>query len=247
MDKVVNTLNTVSVITVCFNNKDGLEQTIRSVVAQNYAQIELIVIDGGSNDGTEQMAYRYRDIISIYISEPDKGIYDAINKGIRLATKKWIVCMNAGDVFASDTVLNEIFDRDIPAGKQFIYSDYAEKDKYGKILVKTSDRNRGLVFHQSSIYCRSLHAEYGYYIVTNPYTVSDLMFFLAIPEDLYLKVGTIISLSDTSGVSRQGLWCARNAMCMRIVYGMENMHIAYLKYLKYIITGALRKIITVKS
>lgn len=61
-----------------------------------------------------------------------------------------------------------------------------------------------------------------------------------------MKVDTVISLSDTSGISRQGLWCARNALCMRVVYGIENMHIAYVKYWKYILTVILRKITRIK-
>lgn len=242
MDKIGNTVQTVSVVTVCFNNREGLERTIKSFAAQDYAGKELIIVDGGSNDGTLKTIQRNKDIIGRFTSEPDNGIYDAINKGIKLATGEWIVCMNAGDVFASDTVLNDVLGKDIPKDKHFIYSDYAESNADGKITVKPSDRKRGLVFHQSAIYRRSLHNEYGYYTVTRPYTVSDLMFFLAVPERLYMKVDTVISLSDTSGVSRQGLWCARNAMCIRIVYGMENMHVAYLKYWKYILTGLLKKI-----
>lgn len=238
--------HTISVVTVCFNNKEGLERTLKSFFAQDYVQKEIVVVDGGSRDGTEQMVRQYKNIIDIFICEPDNGIYDAINKGIRRASGKWIVCMNAGDIFASDTVLSEVFSRDIPEDKKFLYSDYAESDKNGKITVKLSDRKKGLVFHQSAIYRRSLHDEYGYYIVTRPYTVSDLMFFLSVPERYYMKVDTVISLSDTSGVSRQGLWCAKNALCMRIVYGMENMHIAYLKYWKYILTAFLKKITRIK-
>lgn len=241
MDKISSNKNTISIITVCFNNKDGLEKTIKSVAAQDYAFKELIVIDGGSKDGTIELATQYRDIIEVFRSEPDNGIYDAMNKGIRIASGKWIVCMNAGDIFSSDNVLSNVFANDIQEDKQFIYSDYSEMDERGKIRIKLSDRKKGLIFHQSSIYCRSLHKQYGYYVVTHPYTVSDLMFFLSIPEKMYMKVDTVISLSDTKGVSRQGLWCARNAMCMRIVYGIENMHVAYLKYCKYIITVLIKK------
>lgn len=246
MDKINNNIPVISVITVCFNNKDGLEKTLKSFAAQNFSQKEIIVVDGGIHDGTEKTIQRYKNIIDHFICESDNGIYDAINKGIRRASGKWVVCMNAGDIFASDTVLSEILDRDIPGDKQFLYSDYAEIDGHGKITIKPSDRKKGLVFHQSAIYRRSLHDEYGYYTVTRPYTVSDLMFFLAVPERLYMKVDTVISLSDTSGISRQGLWCARNALCMRVVYGIENMHIAYVKYWKYILTVILRKITRIK-
>lgn len=142
MDKINNNIPVISVITVCFNNKDGLEKTLKSFAAQNFSQKEIIVVDGGSHDGTEKTIQRYKNIIDHFICESDNGIYDAINKGIRRASGKWVVCMNAGDIFASDTVLSEILDRDIPGDKQFLYSDYAEIDGHGKITIKPSDRKK---------------------------------------------------------------------------------------------------------
>ena len=245
MDKI-NNKHSISVVTVCFNNKEGLERTINSYLVQDFVSKEIIVVDGGSNDGTEQVVRQYKNMIDIFISEPDDGIYDAINKGLHKVSGKWVVCLNAGDIFMSNTVLSEIFNHDIPKDKLFIYSDYAERNKSGHIIIKLSDRKRGLIFHQSAIYRRSLHEKYGYYIVTPNYTVSDLMFFLAIPEKFYMKVNTVISLSDTTGISRQGLWCARNALCMRVVYGIENIHLAYLKYWKCKLIAFFSKITSIK-
>lgn len=239
-------METVSIITITYNNAQGLEKTIKSVINQTYKLKEFIIIDGGSTDETKLLASRYKEEINSFTSEPDYGIYDALNKGIRKAKGEWIVCMNAGDLFASNDVLDKVFGKGVPANKSFIYSDYSVLLPNGKIVVKESNRKRGLVFHQSSIYRRSLHYEYGFYIVTKPYTVSDLMFFLAVPEDMYQKTDTVISLSDTEGISNQGLWCARDALCLRIIYGMENIHIAYLKYLKYKMTEMFRSFLPTK-
>lgn len=95
----------LSVITVVYNNVQDIERTIRSVLAQDYPNIEYIIIDGGSNDGTLAVIAKYRGRISTVVSEQDKGIYDAMNKGIRLATGDYLLFMNSGDeIYASDTV-----------------------------------------------------------------------------------------------------------------------------------------------
>ena len=80
------TLPKVSVITVCFNAVKDIEATIQSVISQTYPSLEYIVIDGGSTDGTVDIIHRYADSLTLWISEPDKGTYEAMNKGICLAT-----------------------------------------------------------------------------------------------------------------------------------------------------------------
>jgi len=236
-------METVSIVTVTYNNEKGLERTIWSVMNQTYKYKEFIVVDGGSNDDTKSLVAKYKKHINIFISEPDNGIYDALNKGINLAKGEWIVCMNAGDVFASNVVLDEILSKKISEEIDFIYSDYSMRNEDGSIEIKLSDRERGLVFHQASIYRRTLHEKYGFYVVTKPYTVSDLMFFLAVPKSKYMKTDIIISLSDFNGISYQGLWCARDALCLRVVYGIENIHLAYLKFWKCKIRYFLKKIL----
>ena len=96
----------VSVVTVVFQDPSGLEKTIKSVLAQTYAHLEFIIVDGGSKDETQNILHRYRDRIDVIISEPDNGIYDAMNKGIFLATGEYIVFMNADDSFANDDVVS---------------------------------------------------------------------------------------------------------------------------------------------
>ncbi|WP_119680511.1 glycosyltransferase family 2 protein [Indioceanicola profundi] len=95
----------ISIVTVSFNNLDGLNRTIRSVADQTFRDYELIVVDGGSTDGTRELLDRLRPLVHQAVSEPDKGIYDAMNKGVRMARGEWIIFMNAGDLFADDTVL----------------------------------------------------------------------------------------------------------------------------------------------
>lgn len=98
----------ITVITVCYNAAASIESTILSVLNQTYPNIEYIVIDGGSNDGTVEIIKKYSDRITYWISEPDNGIYNAMNKGIRVATGDYINFMNAGDNFIENDVLSKI-------------------------------------------------------------------------------------------------------------------------------------------
>ena len=98
----------VSVITVCFNSESTIEQTIRSVLTQSYSSIEYIIIDGNSIDQTQEIIQSYQDNISRILIEEDKGIYDAMNKGVRLATGDIICILNSDDVFANDNVVRDV-------------------------------------------------------------------------------------------------------------------------------------------
>ncbi|TRU70542.1 MAG: glycosyltransferase [Microcystis viridis Mv_BB_P_19951000_S69] len=98
----------VTIITVVFNGEKHLEQTIQSVISQTYDNVEYIIIDGGSTDGTVEIIRKYEDKIDYWVSEPDAGISDAMNKGISLATGILINHLHAGDKFAADTTLSSV-------------------------------------------------------------------------------------------------------------------------------------------
>lgn len=98
----------ISIITVCYNSAATIEKTILSVARQTYENIEYIIIDGNSIDTTVSIIERYNDKISKWISEPDKGLYDAMNKGISMATGNIIGILNSDDTFHSSTVIEEI-------------------------------------------------------------------------------------------------------------------------------------------
>lgn len=115
---------TLSIITICYNIKDEIERTCESIVNQTWQDFEWIVVDGGSTDGTVEILKKYQNRINILISEPDKGIYNAMNKGIKLAHAEWLNFMNGGDSFAANDVLGKVFkdkiyDADILYGWQY--------------------------------------------------------------------------------------------------------------------------------
>lgn len=117
--------NKISIITVVRNDKTNIRATINSVLSQTYSNIEYIVIDGASMDGTLDIIREYENQIAELISEPDKGVYDAMNKGTAIATGKWICYMNSGDQFADTDVLYRIFidNKNNVLDKDVIYSD----------------------------------------------------------------------------------------------------------------------------
>lgn len=110
-----------SIITINFNNRDGLRRTIESVVNQTYRDFEYIIIDGGSIDGSVDIIKEYADKIDYWVSEPDKGIYNAMNKGITMAHGEYLNFMNSGDCFFDKERLQKIedlnSDSDIIVGK----------------------------------------------------------------------------------------------------------------------------------
>lgn len=120
----------ITIITINFNNRDGLEKTIKSVITQDYPNLEYIVIDGGSTDGSKELIEQYTDKIDFWVSEPDKGIYNAMNKGVAHATGDYVNFMNSGDCFSSadavSRVMSDASDEDIIVGKVVASDDGRE-------------------------------------------------------------------------------------------------------------------------
>lgn len=98
----------ISIITIVFNRKDLLEITVQSVIGQSYENIEYIIVDGGSTDGTVEVIRQYEDKIDYWVSEPDEGIADAMNKGINLSSGILIAHLHAGDRFVSQDIVSQI-------------------------------------------------------------------------------------------------------------------------------------------
>ncbi|MBL4754827.1 MAG: glycosyltransferase [Flavobacteriales bacterium] len=115
----------VSIITVCFNSVTTIEQTFQSVFSQDYSEVELVVVDGGSTDGTLEIIEKYKEQLGSYISEPDKGIYDAMNKGIGLATGDVIGILNSDDFYASNSIISQVVKKLSEKGIDAVYGDVA--------------------------------------------------------------------------------------------------------------------------
>ena len=113
--------NLVSVITVVYNDVSHIEKTISNVLKQTYPFLEYIVVDGASTDGTLDVIKKYDGKLK-YVSEPDKGIYDAMQKGAQLASGEWILFRNCGDFFFSPDAIEKVFNGYVDKGEDFILS-----------------------------------------------------------------------------------------------------------------------------
>ncbi|MFW2439802.1 MAG: glycosyltransferase family 2 protein [Arenicellales bacterium] len=132
----------VSVITVVYNAVDTIEDTIQSVIKQDHEDIEHIIIDGGSTDGTMDVVNSYRKQLAIVVSEPDKGIYDAMNKGIDLAAGAVVGTLNSDDWYDNNSVISRV----VAAFKKDMELDAV----YGDIIFVTKDKPHGLVRYWES-------------------------------------------------------------------------------------------------
>ena len=210
---------TISIITICYNAASDLEKTIKSVRAQVFNDYEYIIVDGGSKDVTSEIIKSNADVITKWVSEPDKGIYDAMNKGIKMASGEWLIMMNAGDYFAEPDVLEKVFAREIPKGKTFLYSDVYGLRPNGERILRPLSWEKGNMIHQTVIYKKSLHEEFGYYHVTKPLIISDYLFFISVPKDQIMKLDdVVIAVYEGGGVSAQGNWARQQAICADVVF-----------------------------
>lgn len=157
--------NKISIITVNFNNREGLAKTIASVKEQDFTDYEYLVIDGGSSDGSSEIIAANTDIISYWVSEKDRGIYHAMNKGIAKANGEYIHFLNSGDSFCSSRSLSEFMLQQPVA--DIVYADY--KDALNGIVYKMPAQLSFRFFykqslnHQATVIRRSLFEEFELY------------------------------------------------------------------------------------
>ena len=163
-----NIMNKLSIITVNLNNKIGLQKTIDSIVNQNFSDFEFIIVDGKSNDGSIEIIKQYNHKLTKWISELDSGIYQAMNKGIRIATGEYLLFLNSGDCLVDKNVLTKIFSTyftaDIVCGKCNIWDN-------GNIVHTTNPPEfhtfashfNTSINHQSTFIKRNLFERFGYY------------------------------------------------------------------------------------
>lgn len=157
----------LSVITVVYNNVTDIERTMLSVLGQTYPHIEYIVIDGASTDGTLKVINQHRDKLALLISEPDKGIYDAMNKGLAAATGNYVIFMNSGDEFYAPDTVEKVFATQ--PGADIYYGETEMINALGESLGKRRHSapekftwksfNRGMSISHQAIYIKRELAE----------------------------------------------------------------------------------------
>ena len=193
----------VSIITINYNNCQGLYKTIESVVNQTYKGFEYIIIDGGSNDGSVDVIGQYAKIIDYWVSEPDKGIYNAMNKGIDVVKGEYCIFMNSGDCFCNNRVVEEVIGTlngaDIIVGNT-ILSDGKVKKSLQNVTLKTLYADS--ICHQSAFILSSLLKKYHYDETLR--IVSDWKFFLQtliLDNCSYKRIDNCVSIYDINGIT----------------------------------------------
>lgn len=125
----------VSIITVSYNSAETIEDTIQSVLSQEYTDVEYIIVDGKSTDHTAEIVSKYQNKISKFVSEKDKGIYDALNKGIALATGDIVGLLHADDLYANTNVISDVVKQFTSSNAAAIYADLNYVDRYNTTKV----------------------------------------------------------------------------------------------------------------
>jgi len=193
----------LSIITVNLNNAEGLQKTIESVISQTFTDYEYIIIDGGSTDGSKDVIKKYADKITYWVSEPDKGIYNAMNKGIKVTKGEYCLFLNSGDNLIENNILNTVFEN-FP-NKDIVYGNMQSPIglyEYPKIITY-SLFFFGSLGHPASFIKKTLFDTYGVYNEDNK-IVSDWEFFiktLMLNNHSYQHIPHTISYYELGGMS----------------------------------------------
>lgn len=227
----------VSIVTVTFNAIDTIEETILSVINQDYPNIEYIIVDGGSTDGTLDIIKKYEKNLSKWISEKDKGLYDAMNKGLRLATGTWVSFKNSGDCFAEKDSLSKLFDEPIPSNVIFVYADCYRVTDWGWRIEKPYDlklyKEIMPVIHPATFVRADYHKSHPFDIKYRVCADYNLIYHALEEECCFLYRPIPIVIFPTGGYStlhwEASYWGGKD------VQGKTNSKLGYLScYLKYL-------------
>jgi glycosyltransferase involved in cell wall biosynthesis len=217
----------VSVVTVVFNGENNLERTIKSVISQTYKNVEYIIIDGGSTDGTLDIIKKYEHAIDYWVSEPDTGIYDAWNKGVRLSTGKWIAFIGADDTYEENAIQEYInyintrtsIDPEYVSSKVNLFIG----NKKGRVIGNKWKWNIFKKYmntaHVGSLHNRTLFSKYG--LFDTEYNIcGDYELLLRPRNNLRAEfVDSVTANMDLGGVSNQNKQVFEETLKAKVVAG----------------------------
>ena len=234
----------ISVITICYNSELSIERTIRSVLSQTYTNIEYIIIDGKSCDGTNAIIQKYQDNISKYVSEEDLGIYNAMNKGLTMTTGEWVCFMNAGDVFVDNQTVERVFFTPIQNNIDVIYGYTICNNKRMKLapffLKKKKSFSMGFC-HQSTFVRSALAKSIGFdekYKIAADY---NMIYTIYKQGKTFYNSNTDISIFDNTGISS-----LKSIPLLKEVANIireENSILFYKEYVKILVKHVGKKLI----
>ena len=195
----------VSVVTVVRNGAAGIGCTIESALAQRGVDRELVIVDGDSRDGTQRIVEGFGAQVDCFLSEPDRGVYDAMNKGVARARGEFVLMMNAGDRFASpDALMTALAATEAGSAHQLVFGGWVRESAGGRRTVCRPQPERRLFNHQAVLYSRALHQRFGEYVSVPGFTTADYLFFCTVLADPAVRcrvVEDILAVVDIGGLS----------------------------------------------
>jgi glycosyltransferase involved in cell wall biosynthesis len=198
----------VSVVTVVVNGFRNMEETVKSIIGQSYPNIEYIVVDGGSTDGTLEVIRKYEEDIDCWVSEKDNGIYDAMNKGVTLATGQWISFINAGDTFHCSDTVREVFEN-APSGADLLYGNTYYKDQTGLNLAETHGIEniwKWMIFSHQSLFVKSAllrtHPLSTRFRISSDY---EFVYYCYVNNYRFFDTKKIIAVHPVDGISERNV------------------------------------------
>lgn len=245
----------ISIITVCFNSEKTVRDTIESVLSQDYHDIEYIIIDGGSSDETVSIVSEYNNKITKLISEPDQGIYDAMNKGIRVATGEYVGALNSDDLFSHNHVVSDIVLLLKQTKANAIYGDLVivDRENISKVVRRYSSRyfskwriRFGLMLPHPTFYVkRTLFEKLGCYKID--YRVAadfELITRFLCSGITVARNPDVMVFMREGGISGTGFWwrvhqnleivraCKTNGIYTNIIFVALKLPLKLLSYIK---------------
>jgi glycosyltransferase involved in cell wall biosynthesis len=202
----------LSLITVCYNAADLIQATLQSALNQSFKDFELVIIDGGSTDNTLSLLEPFKPYIGALVSEKDKGIYDAMNKGVKLAKGEWVYFLNAGDSFYHPEVLKDVFNHSASFTSDFIYAKVQTLNEptgvdyvAGEPVSFQDFYFKYPICHQASFAKRKLFTQIGYF-ETNYKLISDTEWFIRLFRNAEIKtnfIDEVVAFYDITGATYQ--------------------------------------------
>jgi len=245
----------ISVITVVFNSKSLIERTIKSVLDQDYPNIEYIVIDGGSVDGTIKILNLYKPRLKHFLSEPDKGIYDAMNKGLLIAKGDWVNFMNAGDIFISNSAISDA-SKEMNNSADILYGSVEiNYHKFLRIEAAGIPKNlwKGMQFSHQSIFVNLQYHKNNIFNIDNKITADLEFFYKAYKDKIRFKnLDQVVSQVIVGGVSETNRYKTIVSSCrvicagkfkpiIRIYYAIQILNLFFKRLIKFILPETLIK------
>jgi glycosyltransferase involved in cell wall biosynthesis len=241
----------ISIITVCFNAEKTIEQTIKSVLSQTYANIEYIIVDGKSTDSTLKIVGKYKKKISKIVSEKDKGLYDAMNKGVKVAKGDIIYFLNADDVLIGKNVIREVmgeFEKDVDlvfGDVEFYYPNENKTIRISRNASINDLKNGFMIPHQGSFVKKE-------FLIKHPFNLkykssSDFDFFCNFLKEKprIKKINKIISRMIVGGVSSGAISYKETELIIRKHFGLFYYYKIKIKHLIFSLIKSLLKILKI--